>query len=57
MGRLKAQGYFYGQPEDADAVRTRLKAAGKLLNPGREAAVVRQDVGKDTGGLRHIARP
>lgn len=30
MGRLKAQGYFYGQPEDADAVRTRLRAAGKL---------------------------
>ncbi len=30
MGRLKAQGYFYGQPEDADAVRARLRAAGKL---------------------------
>jgi len=30
MGRLKAQGYFYGLPEDADAVRTRLKAAGRL---------------------------
>ena len=32
MGRLKAQGYFYGYPEDADGVRTRLRAAGKL-NP------------------------
>lgn len=30
MGRLKAQGYFYGYPEDADGVRTRLRAAGKL---------------------------
>ncbi len=30
MGRLKAQGYYYGQPEDAMAVRSRLKAAGKL---------------------------
>jgi diguanylate cyclase (GGDEF)-like protein len=30
MGRLKAQGYFYGQPEDAEAVRARLKVAGKL---------------------------
>jgi predicted signal transduction protein with EAL and GGDEF domain len=30
MGRLKAQGYFYGYPEDAEAVRTRLKAQGKL---------------------------
>lgn len=35
MGRLKAQGYFYGYPEDAEAVRTRLRAAGRLspLNP------------------------
>lgn len=32
MGRLKAQGYFYGYPEDAEGVRTRLRAAGKL-NP------------------------
>ena len=30
MGRLKAQGYLYGQPEDADAVRLRLKAVGRL---------------------------
>ena len=30
MGRLKAQGYLYGQPEDAAAVRTRLRAAGQL---------------------------
>ena len=30
MGRLKAQGYFYGHPEDAEGVRRRLKAAGKL---------------------------
>jgi diguanylate cyclase (GGDEF)-like protein len=31
MGKLKAQGYFYGQPEDAEAVRTRLRAAGRLI--------------------------
>ncbi|MDT8280952.1 MAG: GGDEF and EAL domain-containing protein, partial [Erythrobacter sp.] len=30
MGKLKAQGYLYGQPEDAAAVRTRLRAAGQL---------------------------
>lgn len=33
MGKLKAQGYFYGLPEDAEAVRARLKAAGKLSAP------------------------
>jgi diguanylate cyclase (GGDEF)-like protein len=32
MGRLKAQGYFYGYPEDAEGVRSRLRVAGKL-NP------------------------
>lgn len=31
MGRLKAQGYFYGYPEDADGVRKRLEAAGMLV--------------------------
>lgn len=31
MGCLKAQGYFYGHPEDADAVRTRLRSAGRLV--------------------------
>jgi diguanylate cyclase (GGDEF)-like protein len=31
MGKLKAQGYFYGQPEDAEAVRMRLRAAGRLI--------------------------
>lgn len=30
MGRLKAQGYLYGHPEDADAVRKRLRAAGLM---------------------------
>lgn len=30
LGRLKAQGYLYGQPEDGEAVRARLSAAGKL---------------------------
>jgi diguanylate cyclase (GGDEF)-like protein len=31
MGRLKGQGYHYGQPEPADAVRARLREAGLLL--------------------------
>ncbi|XUU59676.1 putative bifunctional diguanylate cyclase/phosphodiesterase [Erythrobacter sp. HA6-11] len=30
MGHLKGQGYLYGKPEDADAVRQRLQEAGKL---------------------------
>ena len=30
MGELKGQGYFYGRPEDADAVRERLATAGLL---------------------------
>ena len=39
MGKLKAQGYFYGLPEDAEAVRARLKVAGKLNGPrARDAA-------------------
>ena len=39
MGKLKAQGYFYGRPEDAEAVRARLKVAGKLNGPrARDAA-------------------
>jgi diguanylate cyclase (GGDEF)-like protein len=33
MGRLKAQGYLYGQPEDAEGVRARLAEAGQLAAP------------------------
>lgn len=46
MGRLKAQGYVYGVPEDAEAVRTRLRAAGLLNGPvpaHRAAPVVEND--------------
>ena len=39
MGRLKAQGYLYGQPEDAEAVRKRLLAAG-LLPGGADPAAI-----------------
>ena len=39
MGRLKAQGYLYGLPEDADGVRTRLAAAGKLITPRAEPGI------------------
>lgn len=38
MGTLKAQGYVYGQPEDSEAVRARLKVAGKLSATIAEAA-------------------
>ena len=40
MGRLKAQGYLYGAPEDAGSVRERLRMAGKLARQpqARESA-------------------
>jgi len=53
MGRLKAQGYFYGYPEDAEAVRTRLRAAGRL-NP---LAPVRSTQPDEKGSLVRVARP
>ncbi|UYV14489.1 EAL domain-containing protein [Porphyrobacter sp. ULC335] len=57
MGRLKAQGYFYGLPEDADAVRVRLKAAGKLTGkPGQFGAAL-PTVAEDTEARHRIARP
>lgn len=39
MGRLKAQGYLYGQPETSDEVRARLAGKGMLsaLAPGAQA--------------------
>lgn len=50
MGRLKAQGYLYGQPEDAAAVRTRLRAAGQL----NEAAAPERV--RDTDGTQTRSR-
>jgi diguanylate cyclase (GGDEF)-like protein len=47
MGRLKAQGYFYGYPEDADAVRARLKAQGKLA--GMAASLPKPGTDMDGG--------
>lgn len=44
MGRLKAQGYLYGHPEDADAVRMRLRAMGKLSTATEQAAPSNQTV-------------
>ncbi|RNJ61539.1 MAG: EAL domain-containing protein [Porphyrobacter sp. IPPAS B-1204] len=58
MGRLKAQGYFYGQPEDAEAVRTRLKAAGMLTGTQRTDNPLQPSTGTDGGpNLYRIARP
>lgn len=56
MGRLKAQGYFYGHPEDAAAVRTRLKAAGRLSGFVAAAAPLR-GLGDDEADRYRIARP
>ena len=56
MGRLKAQGYFYGQPEDAEGVRARLKAAGKLTGVAGDPAEARA-TSDDTQTLYRIARP
>jgi diguanylate cyclase (GGDEF)-like protein len=50
MGRLKAQGYLYGQPEDAAAVRTRLRAAGQLNKAAAPERV------RDTDGTQTQAR-
>ncbi|MFN6936710.1 MAG: putative bifunctional diguanylate cyclase/phosphodiesterase, partial [Tsuneonella sp.] len=33
MGHLKGQGYFYGRPENIEAVRARLQTAGLLVEP------------------------
>lgn len=57
MGRLKAQGYFYGQPEDADAVRARLRAAGKLTGAPGDPAAQQRAGGEDGPTLYRIARP
>ncbi|WP_379921814.1 putative bifunctional diguanylate cyclase/phosphodiesterase [Erythrobacter sp. R86502] len=54
MGRLKAQGYFYGQPEDAEAVRARLGAAGRL-NHGLTAGA-KQSPRKVSGNPSTICR-
>jgi diguanylate cyclase (GGDEF)-like protein len=58
MGRLKAQGYFYGQPEDAEGVRARLKAAGRLSGrPGDESTAQPRPASDDAQTLYRIARP
>ena len=53
MGKLKAQGYFYGQPEDSEAVRARLKVTGKLAAPRGEPAPAEGEVVP----LQRSARP
>ncbi|MBA4044814.1 MAG: GGDEF-domain containing protein [Erythrobacter sp.] len=45
MGRLKAQGYLYGHPEDADAVRARLRSSGRLLRAAAKAEEPSQSAG------------
>ncbi len=56
MGKLKAQGYFYGQPEDAEAVRTRLRAAGMLTGTVGASDTV-QSAEQDAEPRYRIAQP
>jgi diguanylate cyclase (GGDEF)-like protein len=57
MGRLKAQGYFYGQPEDAEAVRVRLKRAGRLAGRARDTTPVPASANDHTAPRQRNARP
>jgi len=61
MGRLKAQGYFYGLPEDAEQVRARLRAAGMFAGaPGKAPFLPRTGTEGGTDGaqtLYRIVRP
>ncbi len=57
MGRLKAQGYHFGQPEDSAAVRARLKAAGKLTGMRADADLPQRAASEEAQTLYRIARP
>lgn len=57
MGRLKAQGYFYGLPEDSDHVRARLRAAGKLTGDPVVAPALPRTGTDNPQTLYRIARP
>lgn len=56
MGRLKAQGYLYGQPEDSEAVRARLKAQGKLTGTPAKPQAAAHSAAQDAQALHRIAR-
>ncbi|AUX69541.1 GGDEF-domain containing protein [Porphyrobacter sp. HT-58-2] len=56
MGRLKAQGYFYGQPEDGEAVRARLKKAGKLTVGANHKRPMPVSENEDSEPRQRIAR-
>lgn len=56
MGKLKAQGFYYGQPEDAEGVRARLRAAGRLTGAGAENAPAQPAAGGDAQAPYRIAR-
>ncbi len=57
MGRLKAQGYYYGQPEDSEGVRTRLRAVGKLNVAPTVPTPAVPAVQDEVQTLYRIARP
>ena len=57
MGRLKAQGFLYGQPETSEQVRARLQTAG-LLTTARDATTLPiEPPAHEALGLYRIARP
>ena len=57
MGRLKAQGFLYGQPETGEQVRARLQTAG-LLTTARDATTLPiEPPAHEALGLYRIARP
>ena len=48
MGSMKGQGYHYGMPEPADAVRERLEKSGLMRGAGSEQLPVREPLGAST---------
>jgi diguanylate cyclase (GGDEF)-like protein len=56
MGKLKAQGYFYGLPEDAEAVRTRLRAAGRLIAAPPAMPLPHTPEAQESAALNRAAR-
>ncbi|MBA4051207.1 MAG: GGDEF-domain containing protein [Erythrobacter sp.] len=56
MGKLMAQGFYYGQPEDAEGVRARLRAAGRLTGAGAENAPAQPAASGDAQSPYRIAR-
>ncbi len=57
MGRLKAQGYFYGLPEDSEQVRARLQVTGMLTGAPALTSGLPRTGTDDPQTIYRIARP